>query len=81
MNATTILPNTVEIKEEIKKLPKGKWKQKCSNSKPRGCRKSSFKGKIYSNTILSLETRKSSNKQPNITSNETRGRKMNKTQS
>ena len=32
-----------------------------------GCRKSSPKREIYSNTILPQETRKTSNRQPNFT--------------
>ena len=32
-----------------------------------GCRKSSSKREIYSNTILPQETRKTSNRQPNFT--------------
>ena len=32
-----------------------------------GCRKSSSKREIYSNTILPQETRKTSNRQPNST--------------
>ena len=44
---------------------------KHDNSKPIGCRKSSSKGEVYSNTILTLtlhlETRKISNRQPNFT--------------
>lgn len=60
MNATTILPNTVEIKEEIKNYLKANENKNAAILKPGDGRKSSFKGKIYSNTILSLETRKSS---------------------
>ena len=37
------------------------------NSKPMGCSKSSSKREIYSNTILSQETRKTLNRQPNFT--------------
>ena len=32
-----------------------------------GCSKSSFKRKVYSNTILPKETRKTFNRQPNFT--------------
>ena len=32
-----------------------------------GCSKSSSKRKVFSNTILSQETRKTSNRQPNFT--------------
>ena len=31
-----------------------------------GCNKSSSKGEVYSNTILSQETRKTQNRQPNF---------------
>ena len=48
---------------------------KHDNSKPMGCSKSSSKGEVYSNTILTLtlhlETRKISNRQPNFTPNTT----------
>ena len=40
---------------------------KHDNSKPIGCRKSSSKGEVYSNTILTQETRKKPNRQPNFT--------------
>ena len=40
---------------------------KKDNSKPMGCSKSSPKREVYSNTILPQETRKTSNRQPNIT--------------
>ena len=35
--------------------------------KPMGCSKRSSKREVYSNTILPQETRKVSNKQPNLT--------------
>ena len=49
---------TEEIKREIKKISRNKWQWKHDNSKPVGCSKSSSKREIYSNTILSQETRK-----------------------
>ena len=49
---------TEEIKREIKKKSRNKWQWKHDNSKPVGCSKSSSKREIYSNTILSQETRK-----------------------
>ena len=57
---------TEEIKREIKKNSRLKWQWK-HNSKPMGCNKSSSKREIYSNTTLSQETRKTSNRQPNFT--------------
>jgi len=45
------------------------------------CRKSSCQREVYSNTALSEETAKVSNKQPNLTPKATRERKTNKTQS
>ena len=39
-----------------------------------GCRKSSSKWEVYNNTILPQETRKISNKQPNLTPKATRER-------
>ena len=40
---------------------------KHSDPKPMGCSKSSSKREVYSNIILPQETRKISNKQPNLT--------------
>ena len=40
---------------------------KSDNSKPMGCRKSSPKREVYSNTILPQETRKTLARQPNFT--------------
>ena len=45
---------------------------KHNNSKPMGCSKSTSKREVYSNTILPQETRKPSNRQPNVTSKTTR---------
>ena len=57
-----------------------KWKWKHNYPKSTGCNKSSFKREVYSNTSLPQETRKISNKQPNLTLKRIRKRK-NKTQS
>ena len=43
-----------------------------------GCSKRSSKREVYSNTILPQETRKSSNKQPNITPKAIRERRTKK---
>ena len=72
---------TEEIKEEIKKIPRDKWQQKHDDPKPMGCSRSSSKRVVYSSTILPQETRKLSNKQPNLTPKATRERRTNKTQS
>ena len=50
-------------------------KEEQKNPKPMGCSKSSFNRKIYSNTILPQETRKTSNRQPNFTLQTTGKRK------
>ena len=47
-------------------MPRNKWQGK-HKSKPMGCSKNSPKREVYSNTILPLETRKTSNRQPNFT--------------
>ena len=52
---------------------------KHDDPKPMGCSKSSSKREVYSNTILPQETRKISNKQPNLTPKETRERRTKKT--
>ena len=54
-------------------------KQKQEDPKLMGCSKSCSKRKVYSNTILTQETRKTSNKQPNLTPKATKER-TNKTQ-
>ena len=68
---------TEDIKREIKKISKNKWQWK-QNSKPMGCSKSSSKREVYSNTILPQETRKTSNRQPNITPKATGKRRRKK---
>ena len=69
---------TEEIKEEIKKIPRNKWKWKSNDPKPMGCSRSSSKRDFYSNTSLPQETRNISNKQPNLIT-KARERKTNKT--
>ena len=49
------------------KIPRDKWQRKHDDLKPMWCSKSSPKKEVYSNTILPQETRKISNKQPNLT--------------
>ena len=66
---------------EINKIPRDKWKWKYSSPKPVGWSKSSFKREVYSNTTLSQEIRKTSNKQPTHKPNTTRERRKNKTSS
>ena len=63
------------------KIPRDKWQQKHDHPKPMECSKSSSKKEVYSNTISPQETRKISNKQPNLTPKATRERRTNKTQS
>ena len=58
---------------------KSQWKH--TDPKLMGCNKNSSKMEVYSNKILPQETRKISNKQPNLTSKATRERRTNKTQS
>ena len=55
-------------------MSRNKWQWK-HNSKPMGCSKSSFKREVYSNTIPSQETRKTSNIQLNFTPKTTGKRK------
>ena len=78
----TLLNNqeiTVEIKEEIKKIPRNKWQWKHDDPKPMGCGKSSSKTEVSSNTILPQETRNISNKQPNLTPKAIRERRTKQT--
>ena len=68
---------TEEIKREIKtSRNKGQWKQ--DHSKSVRCSKSSSKREVYRNTILTQETRKTSNRQTNFTPKIT-GKKEQKT--
>ena len=71
---------TEEIKEEIKNIPKDKWKRKHGNQKLMECSKKSSKGEVYSNKILSQETRKISNKQFILKTKATRERRKSKAQ-
>ena len=50
-----------------KKISRNKWQWKYDNSKPMGSRESSSKREVYSNTIISQEIRKKSNRQNNFT--------------
>ena len=83
----TLLNNqeiTEEIKEEIKtylETNDNESTMKHDDPKPMRYSKSSSKREVYSNTILPEETRKISNKQPNLTPKETRERRTNKIQS
>ena len=53
---------TEKLKEEIKKKKlRDKWKGKHYGPKLMGCSRSSFKWKVYGNTQLPQETRKTSN--------------------
>ena len=52
---------------DIENFLEKKWQWKHDNSKPMGSRKSSSKTEVCNNTILTQETRKTSNRQPNFT--------------
>ena len=70
---------TEEVKREIKKISRNKWQWKYDSTKPMWFFKSSSKMKLYSNTILPQETRKTSNRQPNFTPKAT-GKRTKKSQ-
>ena len=55
-------------------------KSKINGPKPMWSRKSSSKREVYSNTILTQETRKTSNRQPNFTPKTNGKRRTKKTQ-
>ena len=73
----------MEIKQYISKQPTGYWRNqkgnqknsrnklqwKHNNSQPMGYSKSSYEKKVYSNTILLQEIRKTLNRQHNFTPN------------
>ena len=80
----TLLNNkevTEEIKEEIKRCLEKKWQWKHDDPKPMGLSKSSSKREVYSNTSISQEERKTSNRQPNSTSKAAWKRRTKTTQS
>ena len=62
-------------------IPRDKWQQKHDNPKPMGCSKSSSKREVYSNTILTQETRNSQINNLTLHLKGTRERRTNKTQS
>ena len=62
------------------KIPRNKWQWKHDDPKPMRCSKSCSKMEVYSNTILPQETRKISNKQPNLTPKAIRERRTKKPQ-
>ena len=64
-----------------KKISRNKWQWKHDNSKPMGCSKNSSKREVYTNTILSQEIKKISNKQLNLTPQTTRERSLKNNQS
>ena len=55
-----------------KSISRDKLKQKQNDPKPLACRKSSYMWEVSSNTSLPQETRKISNKQPNMMPKATR---------
>ena len=63
------------------KILRDKLQQIYDNPIPMGHSKSSSEREIYSNTILSWEKGKISNKQPNFTPNATRNKRTDKAQS
>ena len=71
---------TEKIKEEIKNTSK-QMTMKTRQRKTYGMRQSSSKREVYSNTILPQETRKISNKKPNLTPKAIRERRTKKPRS
>ena len=58
---------------ESGKISRNKWQWKHNDPKPVGWSKSSSKREVYSNTVLPQETRKISNKPPNLIHKELKG--------
>ena len=56
-------------------MHRNRWKWEHDNPKPMEFRKSSAKGEVHSNTRLSQESRKKSNKSVNFTPKATRKRR------
>ena len=75
---TNMFLNNQQVTEEIKREIKEYLEiNENENMTIMGCNRSSSKKKVYSNTILPQETRKTSNRQPNFTL-KTTGKKKNK---
>ena len=74
-----MLLNNQWVTEETKVEIKRKWKHNDTKFKEHS--KNSSMREVYSNTSLPQETRKISNRQPNLTPKATRERRTNKTQS
>ena len=72
---------TEEIKEEIKKYLERNDRENNMTQNILGCSKSSSKREDYNSTILPQETRKISNKQPDLTPKKTRERRKKTPQS
>ena len=70
---------TEELKREIKKKLQKQMTMKTQQLKTYGCSKSSPKREVYSNTILPQQTRKTLNRQPNLTPKTTGKRRTKKT--
>ena len=68
---------TEEIKEEIKKYLETNYNENTMIQNLWNTAKSSSKREVYSNTSLPQKTRKTSNKQSNLTPKETRERRTN----
>ena len=74
-----ILLNNQEITEEIKERERERERERNqleTNGSENMMTESSSKGEIYVNTILPQDTRKIWNKQPNLTINSTRERRI-----
>ena len=65
---------TEEIKEETKKISGNIWQQKHDDTQPLGYSKNNSKREVYRFLILSHDTRKISNNQPDLISKSTRER-------
>ena len=61
------LPNNKEVTEERRREIK-RFLETNDNENTMGFSKSSSKREVYSNTVLQVQTRKASNRQPNSTS-------------
>ena len=67
--------NQRSLKKSKRKSLRDKWQWRHNDPKPMRCNKSNSKREVYSNTILPQETRKFSNKQPNLIPRERRTNK------
>ena len=67
-----------EERREYQKMPRNKWQWKHDHPEPMECSKRNSKNEVYSDTIWPQESRKFSNKQPNLSPKKLEEQRTNK---